>query len=616
MNPDLEKTKKSKRKITIILVVAVVLAIASIITAFFYFKIIDLSPSDTNASQGCACYFVKATDTVKSCATATPQMAYEFRTGTVGSSGACSASCDTNTALPISTNEAGVPTILSCKIADFVANPGCIDISVSQESDKRAAEEIDPQLPTTITAKFANPSNAVDASDYFSGFSIISNGEKVEFQPAQATTTGTGASKTYSVTTIIKNFKSANSLTLQAFGKTTTGVDLTSSACTRVLTISQPKSATCTSLDASIINDTSGKPKVNEVSLTTVSIPTPTTLSIKFTVGTSNQTLTTKNIASKFANNTLVLNQSYLYSSSSFIDGKSFSILNNSTDTIKIGSEVYVNGTKINSSSCVGTFVIPKIDSNTTTPTDNNSNDTTDNMTPDTTPTEDTGTTSNFKITKTGSETCVERATPDNSIVYTLKVKNNDTDTEEIVRVEDKLPLGFTYKAGSTLVNGIPVSDSSYITKATVGSSQQITFKKSSNWSVAPTGSLVIKFTATASSTALSGTNLNEAVAIPLHTPINNANVRTSLSVTVAQSCTSPQTGLFDSTLAKVVAGILIIILGIILYVSQSGIALSQKLLGMGPIRNAKRVSNMIRLKITDPRRYFEEKMIRKIDKD
>ena len=221
MEPEVEKTKSSKRKIVIILVFAVILALASIATAYYYFKIKDLTPSDTSTSKGCACYFVKSTDTVKSCATATAQMAYEFRTGTVGTNGVCSASCDSSTASAISTSQITTPTILSCKIADFSSNPGCIDISISQETDKRAAGEIDPLLPTTITAKFKNPSNPSTSSDYFSGFSIISNGEKTEFQPAQATTVGTAENKTYSVSTVVKDFKSADSLTVQAFGKTT-----------------------------------------------------------------------------------------------------------------------------------------------------------------------------------------------------------------------------------------------------------------------------------------------------------------------------------------------------------------------------------------------------------
>jgi hypothetical protein len=195
-------------------------------------------------------------------------------------------------------------------------------------------------------------------------------------------------------------------------------------------------------------------------------------------------------------------------------------------------------------------------------------------------------------------------------------VKNNDTDTEKVKKVEDKLPLGFTYKAGATLINGIPVADASYVTLTTVGSSQQITFAKSGYWSVSEGGTLIIEFSAKAGSSALSGSNLNEAVVIPEHTPKSNTNVRTSSLVTVAQSCNAPDTALFDSTIAKVIAGVAIIILGIILYASQSGIILSQKLLSSGTIRGTRRVSRMIKLKITDPRKYFEEKLIRKIDKN
>ena len=195
-------------------------------------------------------------------------------------------------------------------------------------------------------------------------------------------------------------------------------------------------------------------------------------------------------------------------------------------------------------------------------------------------------------------------------------MKNNDTDVEKVKKVEDKLPLGFTYKTGTTLINGTSVADASYVTLTTVGSSQQITFAKSGYWSVNASGTLIIEFSAKANSSALSGSNLNEAVVIPEHTPKSNTNVRTSSLVTVAQSCTAPDTALFDSTIAKVIAGVAIIILGIILYASQSGLILSQKLLSSGPIKGTKRVSRMIKLKITDPRKYFEEKLMRKIDKN
>lgn len=617
-------TKKSKRKVVTILIVTIFLAFASIATAYYYFQIKDLSPQETSASQTCACYFVKATSNVQSCQNADPKMAYEFRTGKIKEDGTCSANCDVTTASPIS-SASSTPTILSCKINEFNSDYGCIDIALSQEDGKRSANEVDPGRDLGITAKFNLPTTLSNPEDpFYSNFSILVNGVREDFQLAQAKTTGSGVDTTYEVTKTLKDFSENDSLTVQAFGKTVAGTDLTSEACLRTVSVSNPTAPTCSSLDAEVILTSAGRPRVNEVSLITSLVVPSSSLSVKFTVGGSNQTLTTKDIKSIFSNNVLLLDQGFLYNTSNFVDNKSFSILDNENNDIEILAEVYVDGVKINSSSCAGTFEIPQTDTTDRTPTDEIPQDEEEPQDEeDEEPQEEeeeeeeeiTGQTSNFIASKVASRSCVERASPNNTIIYTLRARNDDSDTEEIIRVEDKLPLGFTYVSGTTQINGAVVNDSEYIQISTSGSSQQLTFKGGSNWSVGSGSSLTIQFTAQATTSALTGANLNEVVFVPKNTPQSSSSVRSEQSVTVAQNCTSPETGLFDSTASKVILGVAIIVLGIFLYSSQSGLVFSQKFLSLGAVKATRKYGNFLRLKLTNPRKYFEEKIVDRMSK-
>ncbi|MCC7290321.1 hypothetical protein IT417_03675, partial [bacterium] len=217
--------------------------------------------------------------------------------------------------------------------------------------------------------------------------------------------------------------------------------------------------------------------------------------------------------------------------------------------------------------------------------------------------------TSDFTLDKTASVACVERS---NSLTYTISIHNTDSDDEGVTRIEDKLPLGFTYKTNSTYINGSLVDDSDFIDVETVGSTQQITFSTNGGWTIDSGDSLTIRFSANVSSSALSGSNLNEAIAIPVNTPKDDDSLRSSVSVSVSQNCTSPETALFDSTISRVALAVFTILLGLFFYFSQSGLNVSNKLINS---TLGKTVRN-IGLKSNDPQRYFEEKFIEKLEKN
>lgn len=613
MDP-LAAAKRTKKTVTLILVFTAILAVASLITGYFYLKINDISPQNTNASQGCGCYFVAATDTVKSCADANPKMAYEFQTGTIQSNNNCSASCDLRTASSLKEEN---QTTLACRVDDFAINPGCVDISIEDSAQKRYANKVEPGQKLTIKAKFTTPKNITTPDqDFYSGFSFVVNGAKTEMQKDQATSSGTGVDKEYLVTTTIPDYSTSDTLSIQAFGQSTTGAQITSEACNRVLTVNKPNAPTCTELRAEVVNDTNQKPKVNEINLSMASVTPTNTLSVKFTVGKTGETLTTKNIKSQMSGSSLVLTKSFLYSASNFIDGKSFSVIDDEMGTLNISSQVYVDGSLINSDNCIGEFEIPAIQEGPKNPVEETPEEPNEEEPEEEEPTnpqeekpnEETET-SDFTLDKTASVACVERS---NSLTYTISIHNTDSDDEGVTRIEDKLPLGFTYKTNSTYINGSLVDDSDFIDVETVGSTQQITFSTNGGWTIDSGDSLTIRFSANVSSSALSGSNLNEAIAIPVNTPKDDDSLRSSVSVSVSQNCTSPETALFDSTISRVALAVFTILLGLFFYFSQSGLNVSNKLINS---TLGKTVRN-IGLKSNDPQRYFEEKFIEKLEKN
>lgn len=254
--------------------------------------------------------------------------------------------------------------------------------------------------------------------------------------------------------------------------------------------------------------------------------------------------------------------------------------------------------------------------------TDDTSDDTTDDTPDDTTTPDDdatdptagdTSTTSDLYVSVTGT-TCVERVAPDDISSFTITITNNDTDSEEVVTVVDKLPLGFTYTAGSTKING-EVQNDTLVTVTQTGDSQDLTWDPDTNWTIEAGGTLIIQYSAVAGEDALTGSVQNEVVVTPLNTPVNAANLRSELVFTVAQNCENPETGILDSTLGRIAVGLVIIMLGGFIYYSNSGIALSNKIMQTSAYTKSTRSAELFGLKLTNPRKYFEEKIKDKTDK-
>jgi uncharacterized repeat protein (TIGR01451 family) len=312
------------------------------------------------------------------------------------------------------------------------------------------------------------------------------------------------------------------------------------------------------------------------------------------------------------------ITETNLYKEENFSGSNSFALLNNYTGDIEITAEV----TQGNSSLGTASATIALAEEETTKEDTTEDDTTTDNETDisnDTTEDEETTdqttvTESNFSVTNTSSNSCVERVSPDNTTVFTISITNNSDTTDTIESIKNKLPLGFTYISGSSTLNDDPIADSVFVTTSNVGDSQEIVWEPQDSWSITAGGTLTITFEATAGSEALSGDNLNEVIITPTEIPEDPSTLRTSVELTVAQDCdnidaeSTPETGIFDTTIGKISVGIGIFLLGIIIYNSNQGNRLAHMILNSGAYKNAEMTS----YKIFNPKRYFEETILQK----
>jgi uncharacterized repeat protein (TIGR01451 family) len=316
------------------------------------------------------------------------------------------------------------------------------------------------------------------------------------------------------------------------------------------------------------------------------------------------------------------ITETNLYKGENFSGSNSFALLNNYTGDIEITAEVTQGSSSLGTASATITLAEEETTEEDTTEDDTTTDDETDTS-DDTTKDEETTdeatvTESNFSVTNTSSNSCVERVSPDNTTVFTISITNNSDTTDTIESIKNKLPLGFTYISGSSTLNDDPIADSVFVTTSDVGDSQEIVWEPQDSWSITASGTLTITFEATAGSEALSGDNLNEVIITPTEIPEDPSTLRTSVELTVAQDCdnidaeSTPETGIFDTTIGKITVGIGIILLGLIIYNSNQGNRLAHMILNSGAYKNAEMTS----YKIFNPKRYFEEKILQKNEDD
>lgn len=606
---------KSRRIIIIVLVIAGILGLASIAIAYYYFQIRDVTPEEASAAQGCGCYYIQGNDK-NICSTANPRNALEFKAGFVQDNGSCSVTCDSRFA-DDTANES--ESVVGCQMQTFPINPGCIDVSIENDQGKRLAGTVDTVSAKKVRATFNIPQSlsSTDA-EFYESFSFLINGERTEIDVIDAVKRGSGTDTEYTVSMDLPSYADSDKLIVQAFAKSVVSDEVTSPACLRELTVTQQQAPSCSALDITLEKDGTGTTRVKEMTIDTSGLNDVDTLEARLTVGSGNTVLTTKDISSKYLSGTILLDEAHLYNSANFTEGQSLSILDSETSKIDVSAVLIVNGQEILSEACVTSERIesssPDEEENPSQPNGGEDDDDEDDDTdPEQQPGE--GTTSNFSVAKNASRQCVARTSPQNVLTYTVTVSNDDTDTEKITSIVDKLPLGFKYVSSSSSINGISVLDANFVQVATVGQAQQITWTTADGWPLTAGQKMTVTYRAEVEANALNGKALNEVVVIPANTPATPSSVRTEVEVTVSQSCTAPETSVFDSTLARITAGVLVVAFGVAFYASSTGYSLSSKLAGSPITQGLYKAAQMTGWRVTNPRKFFEEKSISRIER-
>jgi uncharacterized repeat protein (TIGR01451 family) len=572
---------KSKKIVTILLAITGVLGLVLVGVAIYFYSIKDTTGSTTTTNVTCGCYFI---DPAVTSDCGDPRRAFKFQTLTVPSTQTCKASCSTST---LSTNLLNSSTQQNayevCQV-QTITDARCQSMTITDENGKIVTGEVSSSEKLNIEATF---------DQAYSNYKFTINNE--------TSNPDSTSSDNLTIKKAITDLTSATAINIVATATTSTNDQINSPICRRLIEVTQPSTSTVTNLSLQTISD-SGATKISSAKISTGALNSSNTTKVDFTFGTVFPELVmTQGFTINTSTGSIDITQADLYNSANFSNGSSFTQLNSYVGDLVVKAEIFVNNSSIGSASQTVAFT------NTNTNTGGGT---------------DTGNTvaSNFTVTNTSSQTCLERVSPSNTVLYTIVVTNKSSASQSLTSVTDKLPLGFTYTAGTTQINGTTVSDSAYITTTNVGDSQEMTIAKLGGWTLSANQALTIVFQSVAGANALTGDNLNEVVITPEQIPTDTTTLRTSVKVTVAQDCSNttgnnnsstPQTGIFETTALKIVIGLIVIALGWYIYTKPQGQLIASKVVDSEIFKS----TELNTWRIFKPKKYFEEVVVRKISK-
>ncbi|MHC1716524.1 MAG: hypothetical protein AB9915_01330 [Candidatus Dojkabacteria bacterium] len=575
-------TRKPKKITTILIAVVAVLGLALIGTAIYFYAIKDSVNKDVVNNKTCGCYYIDPT-IISECTD--PRRGFLFETITVPEDQTCKASCSTS---KLSTNLLKSNTKQDlyqiCQL-QTIQDVRCKEMVVKDKDGKIITGRIAKDDEITIEAKFEKE---------YTDYSFTINNESVTpdvISPDKLTIKKT-----------LNSFDSS-SLNIVATGKDSNLEQINSPVCRRLIEVTQEGSSNVnemqiqTRLDNNVL-------KISKVNISVGNIKQESKISVTFSFSKSFPDLTMKEgFTLDATKGEITILEQDLYNAENFTTALSFSQLNAYEGDLKITADIKDNNTSIGSA--LSTVIFPSEESLQ--------------------PGEETpaGTESNFTVVKTANVQCVERVTPNNVVQFTITSTNKSTKAQVISSVKDKLPLGFVYVQESSKINGVSVKDSDYVKSTNVGDSKEIVWSKTDGWSLTSGQALTIVLQATVGPNALTGSNQNEAIITPVEIPTNPASLRTEFVINVQQDCdspvtpvtptnpTTPDTGIFDTTIGRVLLGLFILISGWYIYTKPFGRVIISKLINSGAYKTAEVFS----WKLFNPKRYFEEKIVRKLRK-
>lgn len=573
------QSRNTKRALRVLLIVGGILIVALIGAVIYFYAIADSVKNDKQKNQiTCGCYIIDPA-VVNDCGD--PKKAFLFNSKSVASDQACTVACNTQLLSEyVIKSSTSTDRFKSCNIRS-ISDARCQEMILTDQDGKLITGKIDPEDEVNIEATFDKDSY----SNYTFKINTQSNTpDKID------------GNKIYKK---ITDFEDVNSLDILATATDSKGDSINSIICRRVIDINVSGSTGANALTATTERQSDGKTKISQITISVGQLSSEN-VKVSFSFGTKFQTLTTEgglNIES--AKGTVTITKANLYDPDNFVGGQSFAILDEYEGPLVITAEVFVDDISIGIVSTEVEFLsqeVPVVEE---------------------TPQEETESKSNFSTSKIASPSCVERVESNNVATFTISVKNNSDVNQEITSIKDKLPLGFTYVGESTVINGTSVTDGSLTTVSNIGSTQEIVWQQSTPWSVDASGQLTIVFRAMADSNALTGENLNEVIVNPVQIPSDPATLRSQASIIVAQDCTNPtvpttptttpSTGILDNLFVRLTIGIILFVTAWVVYTRPEGVKLSQIILNSDIYKDAE----MTKYKYTNPKKYFEEKIVR-----
>ncbi len=581
--------KKPKRITTILLIFIGILGLALIAVAVYFYLIKDSDEDRKTTEKTCACYFIDPA-VISECGD--PRRGFIFNIAKSSSGDTCQASCPPSS---ITTNLLNSDTqqnlYKSCQL-DNIQDTRCYEMTIKDEDGKIVTGKISPDDVITIEAKFDKE---------YTNHQIIVNNE-----PEQPDTV---SADKLTVKKELSKF-TKTSLNIMATATTPTGDTINSPICRRLVDVEQTSSSSVNNLMITT-STTDGKFRLSGMNISVGNIAEGTKLELLFSFDTKrHQNITMqKGFVLDSAKGEISILGQELYNPSNFADGVTFSQLDGYEGEVGIAMKLNnaTDSTTIGETTKTVTYTVAS-----TTPVQTGEEE------------------SNFKVTADGNLTCVERVAPTNKVVVSITVQNNSKAAQVVNSIKDKLPLGFTYIAESSKINGVVVKDNDYLKQTTIGDTKELVWSKTEGWSISPLQTLIISFTTEAGANAITGNNQNEVVITPAQIPTDPTQLRAEYTIQVAQDCTNPnavipttptttpttpsqqpQTGIFDSTIARIIIGLAIVLIGWYIHNRPFGRVVAKKLTDSGVYKEAEMAS----LKVFEPKKYFEKKTIKKVSK-
>jgi len=585
--------RKTRKTTKVLLIISGIFGLLIIAGAIYFYALKDVAPKDSSADQiYCGCYFL---DPLVSNSCGDARLGFNFDLASGPDLTQCDPECDTsslNTSyLNSATEQADYQTCLIQNISD----ERCTQMNVLTNEGQIVTGKVTRDDVLKITATF---------DDIYSNFTFYINNEPVDADTVSVD------QMTIEKTINIADYPTASSLEIKASAKDSSEETINAEACHRLIEIIGEGETNVSRLAFETSTDSDSVGYRFETALIDVGNLTDTE-DIKIVFSFDRTSLHDLAMIDGLSINSsagrITIQETDLYLATNFDTDESFNILEDITGDLIITAEVFQGEDSLGSAETTIEIPIPDdtdstSDTSTDTDTDTDTDQTTDSSTDET---------STFSVTKASSPSCVERTEDNNLATFTITINNSQEISDDITSILDKLPLGFTYVENSSTINGQSVTDNDYVTIATIGNSQEITWEAENGWSIPASSSMTIVFESLAGANVITGSNQNEVIVTPVNTPDDPTTLRAEAVIQVEQDCTSPDTGILDISIVKILIGIMIISTGYFISSSSTGLQWAESVTRTSSYKTARRTG----IRMFRPREYFETKIIEKIEK-